>query len=99
MAKKRDISEEEINKLKSLEVVGEAFGCYFNSNSEVVSENTSIGINIKEAKKINTHIAVAAGENKVEAIMAAMMNNKNAVLVTDEAAGKKIIQIIKEQTK
>lgn len=99
MAKKRDVSEEEINKLKSLGAVGEAFGCYFNKNSEVVSENTSIGININEAKKINTHIAVAAGESKVEAIMAAMMNNKNAVLVTDEAAGNKIIQVINNQTK
>nr|WP_286172945.1 sugar-binding domain-containing protein [Caproiciproducens sp. MSJ-32] len=99
MAKKRDVSEEEINKLKALGAVGEAFGCYFNKNSEVVSENTSIGININEAKKINTHIAVAAGESKVEAIMAAMMNNKNAVLVTDEAAGNKIIEIINNQTK
>ena len=40
----------------------------FNSNSEVVSENTSIGINIKEAK--NYTITAVSRENKVEAIMA-----------------------------
>ena len=99
MAEKRDVSEEEYDKLKSLGAVGEAFGCYFNKDSKVVSENTSIGININEARKINTHIAVAAGENKVDAIIAAMKNNSNAVLVTDEAAGRKIMELIKDHTK
>lgn len=99
MAEKRDVSKDEYNKLKDLEAVGEAFGCYFNKDSNVVSENTSIGININEAKKINTHIAVAAGENKVDAIIATMMNNHNAVLVTDEAAGRKIMDYIKSQIK
>ena len=99
MAEKRDVSEEEFNKLKSLGAVGEAFGSYFNKDSKVVSENTSIGININEARKINTHIAVAAGENKVDAIIATMMKNQNAVLITDEAAGRKIVEFIKEHTK
>ena len=95
MAKKRGLSEEYISKLESLGAVGEAFGCYFNKESQVVSENTPIGININDAKKINTHIAVAAGENKVEAIIATEMNNSNAVLVTDESAGRKIAELIK----
>ena len=99
MAEKRDVSSDEFNKLKSLGAVGEAFGCYFNKDSKVVSENTSIGININEAIKINTHIAVAAGENKVDAIIATMMNNHNAILVTDEAAGIKIMEFIKEHNK
>ena len=99
MAEKRDVSKEEYDKIKSLGAVGEAFGCYFNKDSKVVSENTSIGININEARKINTHIAVAAGENKVDAIIAAMKNNSNAVLVTDEAAGRKIMEFIKDHTK
>ena len=47
-----------------------------------------------DSKKINTHIAVAAGENKVEAIIATEMNNEKAVLVTDEAAGRKIAKLI-----
>ena len=96
MAEKRGVSLKEFNKLKELDAVGEAFGCYFNEKSKVVSENTTIGININDAKKINTHIAVAAGKNKVESILATMMNNSNAVLVTDEAAGRKIVDFIKE---
>lgn len=95
MAKKRGLSEEYISKLENQGAVGEAFGCYFNKESQVVSESTPIGININDAKKINTHIAVAAGENKVEAIIATEMNNSNAVLVTDESAGRKIAELIK----
>lgn len=92
MAHKRNVSDEQVQKLVDLNAVGEAFGCYFNSNSDVVLENTSIGINTQDAKKINTHIAVAAGENKVESIIAAARNNENAVLFTDEAAGRKILE-------
>lgn len=92
MAHKRNVSEEQVQKLIGLKAVGEAFGCYFNRDSQVILENASIGINTQDAKKINTHITVAAGENKVEAIIAAARNNKNAVLFTDEAAGRKIIE-------
>ena len=96
MAKKRGLSEGYISKLEGLGAIGEAFGCYFNKESQVVLENTPIGININDAKKINTHIAVAAGKNKVEAIIATEMNNSNAVLVTDEAAARKIADLIKK---
>ena len=88
MARKEEYQKNILKNLKN-GAVGEAFGCYFNKDSKVVSENTAIGININDAKKINTHIAVAAGKNKVEAIIATEMNNTNAVLVTDEAAGQK----------
>nr|WP_253199120.1 sugar-binding domain-containing protein [Clostridium gasigenes] len=99
MAEKRGTSLVETERLRSLGAIGEAFGCYFNKESKVVSENTSIGININQARNISTHIAVAAGEHKVESILSTMMNNKNAVLVTDESAGRKILEFIKEQTK
>ena len=94
MARKRGFSEEHISKLKQLGAVGEALGCYFNQNAEVVSESNPIGINIKDARKINTHIAVAAGQNKIDAIIATAMNHSNAVLVTDEATGRKIADLI-----
>lgn len=97
MAKKRGASEEEIERLKSLGAVGEAYGCYFNNKSEVVSQTSLIGININEARKINTHIAVAGGKNKVESIIVTQYNNINGVLVTDEVAGKAIIEFFKNK--
>ena len=95
MAVKRGASEKEIERLESLEAIGEAFGCYFNKNSEVVSQTTAIGINIKESRKINTHIAVAGGKNKVESIISTQRNNTNGILVTDEAAGREILERLK----
>ena len=97
MAGKRGASEEFIAELNRNGAVGEAYGWYFDKNSKVVSENTTIGIKINDAKKINTHIAVAAGKNKVEAIIAAEMNDSNAVIVTDEAAATKIVELMKAQ--
>ena len=95
MAQKRGASEEYIYKLQEMGAVGEAFGCYFNKDSKVVSESTPLGINFNNAKKISTHIAVAAGKTKLESIIATEMHNKNAVLITDEASGKRIVELLK----
>lgn len=95
MAKKREASDEFIKKLEDMGAIGEAYGCYFNKDCQMISENNSIGINLNNAKKIRTHIAVAAGKNKINAIIATEMYNRNAVLVTDENTGKEICEIIK----
>lgn len=42
-------------------------------------------------KKIKTHIAVAGGKNKVESIISTEYNDKNGVLVTDEATAYAIL--------
>ncbi|MEG1870423.1 MAG: sugar-binding domain-containing protein, partial [Peptostreptococcaceae bacterium] len=86
MAKKRETSDEFIEKLEKMGAIGEAYGCYFNKDCQMISENNSIGINFRNAKKIKTHIAVAAGKNKIDAIIASEMYNPNAVLVTDESS-------------
>lgn len=95
MAQKRGTGEEEINRLKDLGAIGEAFGCYFNKDSKVVSQATPIGINIKEARKIKIHIAVAGGKDKVESIISTQRNNVNGILVTDEAAAREILRRLK----
>lgn len=92
MANKRGASEKEILKLKELGAVGEAYGCYFDKDSKLVSQTAAIGINMDEAKKISTHIAVAGGKNKVESVISTQYNNENGILVTDEAIGRAIIE-------
>lgn len=95
MAMKRGLSESEIEKLHKLGAIGEAFGCYFDKDSKVVSETTAIGINISDARKINTNIAVAGGKTKVESVISTQLNNHNGILVTDEAIGREIIRRFK----
>lgn len=91
MARKRGVPQQEIDNLINNGAVGEAFGCYFNKDSKIISETTAIGIKINEARKIKTHIAVAGGKNKVESIIATEYNDNDGVLVTDEAAAKGIL--------
>lgn len=93
MAEKRGAEKEEIDRLEEFGAVGEAFGCYFDKDSKVVSQTTAIGINVNEARKINKHIAVAGGKNKVESVISTQLNNKNGILVTDEGIGREIIKI------
>ena len=69
MAIKRGAKQDEIDRLKELGAIGEAFGCYFNKESQVVSQETAIGISIEEAREIYVHIAVAGGKSKVESIL------------------------------
>jgi central glycolytic genes regulator len=94
MARKREVPQQEIDNLINNGAVGEAFGCYFNKDSKIISETTAIGIKINEARKIKTHIAVAGGKNKVESIIATEYNDFNGVLVTDEAAAEGILNML-----
>jgi Transcriptional regulator, contains sigma factor-related N-terminal domain len=92
MAKKRGVPQAEIDNLINKGAVGEAFGCYFNKDSEIISETTAVGIKINEARKIKTHIAVAGGHNKIESIISTEFNDVNGVLVTDEATAHGILE-------
>lgn len=95
MVLKRGISDEKQKELIELGAVGEAVGCYFDKDSNVVSVSSAPGIGIKELSSAREHIAVAGGKGKVEAIIAALFNNTKAVLVTDELAAEEIIKILK----
>ena len=94
MARKRGVPQLEIDNLIHQGAVGEAFGCYFNKDSIIISETTAVGIKINEARKIKTHIAVAGGKNKVESIISTEFNDINGVLVTDEATAYGILKIL-----
>ena len=95
MAEKRGASLDEIERLQKFGAIGEAFGCYFDKDSKVVSQTTAIGISIEEARNIKIHIAVAGGKNKVESVISTQLNNKNGILVTDKAIGREIIARLK----
>lgn len=96
MAKKRGAETEEIDYLQELGAVGEAFGCYFDKNSKVVSQTTAIGINVNEARKIKTHIAVVGGHSKAQSVLSTQRNNENGILVTDEGIGREIVRIFQD---
>jgi len=98
MGRRRRLSEEDLALMGAQGVVAEAFGYYFDRNGEIVNTRPTIGINAEDAKKIDTLIAVAAGKNKAEAIVAIKINNQRSVLITDESAAKEMVNILKQKS-
>lgn len=99
MARRRQLSEEQIDILLQKGAVGEAFGHYFDINGVEVWKSLSVGIDLDVFKKVENAIGVAGGEKKAEAIMSVASLREGMTLVMDEAAAKKIIEIADEATK
>lgn len=74
--------------------VGEAFGHYFGLDGSIVKTIHSLGIRVNDLKSIDYVIGVAGGRKKADAILAVVSNRLETVLVTDEAAGRAILERI-----
>lgn len=93
MAKRRNLNENLINKIYEYDLVGEAFGYYFDRNGTIKMQTNSAGISIRGLNKISKMVGVAAGKHKAEAIYAISKINKEFILVTDEGAARKILSL------
>lgn len=99
MAKRRQLSHEQIESLMDAGSVAEAFGHYFDINGKEIWEYKTIGLSIDKFKETEHIIGVAGGEEKAEAIIAISHLRKDIILVTDENAAHKIISIVNEKNK
>lgn len=97
MGRRRGLNADELDNLEKLGAVGEAFGYYFNREGEIVFSTPTIGVINENIDHIENLIAIAAGKNKAEAIMAIELNNPNSILITDEGAAREIINIISKK--
>ncbi len=97
MAKRRGLSDEKICQIEADGGLGEAFGYYFDKKGNIVYATPSIGIKNSEIDKISTVIAVAGGGSKAEAILSTEISTHGGVLITDEGAAKKIVELINGQ--
>ncbi|WP_459842834.1 sugar-binding transcriptional regulator [Halanaerocella petrolearia] len=94
MAKRRKMSISKIRELEDKGAVGESFGYYFNQVGEIVYSTASVGLKLSDLVKIKKVVAVAGGEQKAEAILAAVSNKYQDVLITDEEAAQKILELV-----
>ncbi len=95
LSMKRNYTEEEIERLKTLNVRAEAFGCFFDISGKIVHKSGSVGIKPEHLDNIKTMIAVGGGARKVEATILVNKGGKNRVVVTDEAAAREIYSVLK----
>lgn len=97
MARRRNLSREEIDVILGKGAVAEAFGYYFNQEGQIVYELSTIGISLEQFKLLRHLIAVAGGAEKAEAIIAISKLNPSLVLVTDEQAANQILSTYEEE--
>lgn len=90
MAKRRQTSESDLNKIKNGHAVGEAFGYYFDQNGKIVHNVKTIGIQLDDLNHNKYVIAVAGGSTKAKAIKAFLNQARNSILITDEGAAKEL---------
>lgn len=94
MAKRRNLSEEKIKDLLQSGAVSEALGHYFDIKGEEVWEYKTIGLSLEKFKSLDNIIGVAGGEDKAESIISVSTLNKDLVLITDEFAARRILEIV-----
>lgn len=93
MAIRRNTSAEDLRILEEKGAVSEAFGYYFNAEGQIVHRIRTIGIQLEQVKKCKHIIAVAAGKQKVNAMLSYFkVAPKQTIFITDEAAAKAIAE-------
>ncbi|WP_130807521.1 sugar-binding transcriptional regulator [Senegalia massiliensis] len=95
MAERRNLSEDIIDSLKTNKAVSEAFGYYFDTFGNIVRESNTVGLNLKDFKRIKNVIGIAAGAKKAEAILAITALRNDLTLIVDEGAARAILKKVK----
>ncbi|AZR72277.1 Cro/Cl family transcriptional regulator [Anoxybacter fermentans] len=94
MAKRRGLSLSEINYLKEVGAVGEAFGFYFSEDGKIVYTTTSVGLKLDDLKRDDLLvIAIAEGEEKARAILSVVSPEYHDILITDEKTAREMLEI------
>ncbi|NLV91792.1 MAG: hypothetical protein GX030_05270 [Firmicutes bacterium] len=94
MARRRGMSSEEIQRLKELGAVGEAFGYYFDRHGRIVYATSSLGMRMEDLDHVDVVIAVGGGKSKAEAALAVMSNRYQRVWITDEGAARQMLDLV-----
>jgi DNA-binding transcriptional regulator LsrR (DeoR family) len=89
------LSDEDLNYLRKLGVVGDIGFRFFDDFGNVIIDsftNKVIGVTLTELKKINQVIAVVEGIHKLESIKAALNGGFINVLIIDEQTAAAIVE-------
>lgn len=94
VARRSWFSEDKIQELIQAGATGEALGCYFNLKGEVVYTTYSAGLHMQDVGQIASVVAVSGGCSKAEAILSVIRHYNQLILVTDEAAARKMLALL-----
>ena len=98
IALQRKSSLEEVEMIRKGGAVSEAFGYYFDNEGNVVYRIRTAGIQMEQVQKAHSILAVAGGRSKAKAILSYFkIAPQQTVLITDEGAARKIIELTTKQ--
>lgn len=93
-AKRLGLSAAERERLEGRGAVAEALGFYFDAQGQVVGGG-SCALRAQELGVGRRTAAVAAGGSKAEAIMAVCLHHRHRLLVTDEGAAQRMMELLR----
>lgn len=93
MAKRRGFDEQSLMELIAAGAVGEAFGCYFDSEGEIVYNTTSVGLRLEDLESIPLVITVGGGRSKAWAVLAVLSRGYCDVCITDEGVARRLLSL------
>jgi len=94
-AAQRGMGASERETLRKNGAVGEALGFYFDAKGGVVGAKASCLIDTQDMGVRMAAAAVAAGHSKAEAIMAVCAHHSHRLLVTDEGAAHRMMELLR----
>lgn len=94
MAQTRQLSSAEMEIIHRRQAVGEALGDFFDFEGRTVLQMSTVSGGLEKQRRKSAMVAVAAGERKAEAIIAALRHEPHDSLITDEAAAQRIASLL-----
>ena len=95
LAQRRGLSRAEQETLRAEGAVAEALGFYLNAEGHVVGGGSSLAFKPEDIGRKNRAAAVAAGRAKAEAILAVCAHHPHKLLVVDEGAALRMLELLR----
>ena len=95
LAQRRGLSRVEQETLREEGAVAEALGFYLSADGRVVGGGSSLAFKPEDIGRKNRAAAVAAGRAKAEAILAVCAHHPHKLLVVDEGAALRMIELLR----
>jgi len=92
---RRPASASERETLMRQRAAGEAMGMYFSAEGEAVGGRNALALRAQELGRVYDTAAVAVGRSKAEAIAAVCMHHRHRLLVTDEGAASRLMELLR----
>ena len=95
MARRRAMNAGDRETLTRQGAAGEALGFYFGAEGAVIGAKSTLALRAQELGRVCDAAAVAAGRSKAEAIIAVCMHHPHRLLVTDEGAAGRMMELLR----